>query len=86
MRVRKKPIEVDAHLWDGDWAELSAWADSVSDGNGTGLQYDPNTGILIVKTLEGDMKATRGDFVICGVEGEFYFVAGHIFPQTYDII
>lgn len=41
---------------------------------------------LIVKTLEGDMVANRGDYIIKGVKGEFYPCKGDIFKATYDIV
>lgn len=41
---------------------------------------------LIVKTLEGDMVANRGDYIIKGVKGEFYPCKEDIFKATYDIV
>ena len=34
--------------------------------------------------LEGSMLAGRGDYVICGVQGEFYPCREDIFRQTYE--
>ena len=39
---------------------------------------------LIIKTLEGDMKASIGDFIIKGVQGEFYPCKPDIFEKTYE--
>ena len=39
---------------------------------------------LIVQTLEGDMKAGRGDWLIKGVHGELYPCKDDIFRQTYE--
>ena len=50
-----------------------------------GLYIDPATGDLMIRTLEGDMRATFGDWVIRGVQGEFYPCRGDIFRETYDI-
>lgn len=86
MIYRTKIVEIEAHLWDGDWQELADWADRCSDGNGTTLLYDGNFGILTVRTLEGDMVATRGDYVICGLEGEFYFCKPAIFHKKYELV
>lgn len=85
MLYKTRPNEIEAYLWIGDWNELSKWADSVSDGNGTGFLYDGITGTLIVRTLEGDMQATIGDFVICGLDGEFYFCKPAIFHKKYEL-
>lgn len=40
----------------------------------------------IIHTLEGDMKARKGDVIITGVNGEQYPVARDIFDKTYDIV
>ena len=38
----------------------------------------------IIPTLEGDMKATAGDFIITGVKRERYPCKPDIFYQTYE--
>ena len=48
-----------------------------------GLYIDPATGDLMIRTLEGDMRATLGDWVIRGVQGEFYPIKDAIFRETY---
>lgn len=39
---------------------------------------------LIIKTLEGDMKASVGDWIITGVNGEQYPCKPDIFKKTYE--
>jgi hypothetical protein len=39
---------------------------------------------LVIHTLEGDMRADEGDWVIQGVAGEFYPCKPHIFELTYE--
>jgi len=41
---------------------------------------------LIINTLEGDMKASIGDFIIKGVNGEFYPCKPDIFEKTYELV
>lgn len=41
---------------------------------------------VIIKTLEGNMVAKPGDYIITGVEGEQWPVKKEIFEKTYDII
>ena len=41
---------------------------------------------VVIKTLEGDMKASIGDFIITGVNGEQYSCKPDIFEKTYEII
>ena len=42
-----------------------------------------DTGWLVIKTLEGDMRPKLGDYVVQGPEGECWFVNGPIFEKTY---
>lgn len=39
---------------------------------------------LVIGTLEGEMLAKIGDYVIRGVQGEFYPCHGPIFDMTYE--
>lgn len=39
---------------------------------------------LTIPTLEGDMKAMSGDWIIKGVKGEFYPCKPDIFEATYE--
>lgn len=41
---------------------------------------------LIISTLEGDMIAEPGDWIVTGVKGEQYPVKPDIFEQTYELI
>ena len=38
-----------------------------------------------IRTLEGNMTASFGDYIIKGVKGEFYPCKPDIFEQTYDL-
>ena len=57
------------------------------DDNNTpdrGIYINPDDGSLMIRTLEGDMKVTPGDYIIRGVQGEFYPCRDDIFEQTYE--
>jgi len=41
---------------------------------------------IVIQTLEGDMTATLGDYIIRGVAGEFYPCKPHIFEATYEAV
>lgn len=43
-------------------------------------------GTLIIKTLEGEHVANIGDYIIKGVQGEFYPCKPDIFKETYEIV
>ena len=41
---------------------------------------------LKIQTLEGDMVVSFGDYVIKGIEGEFYPCKPDIFEKTYELV
>lgn len=42
--------------------------------------------VQYIETLEGNMKASAGDWIITGVNGERYPVKPDIFKKTYEIL
>lgn len=76
MKYRKKPVVINAVQWTGQNA------DELARFLGGGLTFRGED--LIIKTLEGDMKARQGDYIICGVNGEFYPCDEGIFEKTYE--
>lgn len=56
-------------------AEVVSW---------TAGKAEVRNGNLLISTLEGVMLVTPGDFVIRGVQGEFYPCKPDIFEETYD--
>lgn len=77
-RYRKKPVTIEAIQYDG------SNYNEVSDFVGNDVVAAHN-GQLIVKTLEGELVAPIGDFIIRGVKGEFYPCKPDIFMMTYDV-
>lgn len=66
--------------------DISSWPESekhLVDGEVLGL---PEFGVnyLEIITLEGEMNASPGDYIIRGVQGEFYPCKPDIFEQTYE--
>lgn len=49
-----------------------------------GIYIDPADGMLVIRTLEGDMKVSLDDWIIRGVQGEFYPCKPDIFAATYE--
>lgn len=45
---------------------------------------DVNGDTILIATLEGTMKASKGDWLIKGVSGEFYPCKPDIFEKTYE--
>lgn len=88
MKYRKKPVEIEAIQWNGENInEIRGFA--LNNCSFNMLQYS-NTDIpiytLVIHTLEGDMVAKPGDFIIKGVQGEFYPCKPDIFEQTYEAV
>lgn len=50
----------------------------------SGISIDPRDGRMMIATLEGFHHANLGDYIIKGVQGEFYPCKPDIFHQTYE--
>lgn len=88
IKYRKKPVVIDAMQLTDNWREVCDWVNEnttrVDPLRPTAyMPSGPDADILIV-TLEGDMRANPGDFIIRGVQGEFYPCKPDIFEATYD--
>lgn len=75
-KFRKKPVVIDAIQWTGDILEMETFA-SVSSRT-------TSEGRLIIPTLEGEMTAQLGDWIIKGIKGECYPCKPDIFAATYE--
>lgn len=85
MKYRKKPVIIEAYQYTGDGFEALDWAGEVSQNEKTYLVIEPGVG-LFIQTLEGKMHVSPNDFIICGVDGEFYPCKPDIFEKTYESI
>lgn len=75
---RKKPVVVEAVQWTGEnHAEMCEFIDPEA------FEIIPRIG-LVIHTLEGDHHASLGDYIIKGVNGEFYPCKPDIFAKTYE--
>jgi hypothetical protein len=78
-QYRKKPVVIEA-------IQLTPFStDAVEEFVGGDLGIHPNGGMTIA-TLEGAMHASLGDFIIKGVNGEFYPCKSDIFAKTYEAV
>jgi len=96
MKYRKKPIEVEAVQYTGDnLEEVKAFAldkiysfvyhETKFDADGCGAKSVPME-IWAIHTLEGDMAVCVGDYIIKGVNGEYYPCKPDIFEKTYEAV
>ena len=76
-KYRKKPVVIEAVLWTGrNMMEIEAFM-------GAPPLYDRGGGIKF-DTLEGDIRAKSGEWIIKGIAGEFYPCKADIFDATYE--
>ena len=95
-RYRKKPVVIEAMQLVGTNADTHAvyqWIEANTQGSfdplseeipASGVSIDPATGFFLIATLEGVMQAKPGDWIIRGVQGEFYPCKPDIFAATYE--
>lgn len=92
QRYRKKPVKVEAIRFDGtfdSYMEIAEWAAEHGSLNVNIREYGDGEGDhthLMVHTLEGAMRGEPGDYIIRGVQGEFYPCKPDIFEQTYEAV
>lgn len=76
-KYRKRPIVIEAIQYDGfHTGELHEFCE--------GTFYEPVNGNPFIETLEGNMEVSKGDYIIKGVNGEFYPCKPDIFFKTYE--
>ena len=89
-RYKTKPCEIEAIQWNGlNLEEIKAFV-------GESLIYDicdtawevgkgrPHV-LMKIKTLEGDMQTSEGDYIIKGLRGEFYPCKPDVFEKKYEL-
>ena len=79
----KKPVVVEAIQYNGiNNTEVESFVGAKLPTVWTSVEDTQ----LIIPTLEGDMKASKGDYIIKGIKGEFYPCKPDIFKSTYNVV
>lgn len=97
MKYRKKPVVIEAVLLEPTEKSirevLNFKGEPVVTNCNTAIEafecyckHRIDDGFLKIDTLEGTMKASFGDYIIKGVQGEFYPCKPDIFHVTYDAL
>ena len=93
MKYRKKSVVIETFQYDGDlmgsdgnyyvpqWAE-NAFKNAIIFYDSYGENTPPCE--LFIKTLEGDIHVSVGDYIIKGVQGELYPCKKDLFEETYE--
>lgn len=77
-KYRKKPVVIEAVQW------VQGNEENVKSFMNMELVTEYNGDLLVIETLEGTMRADQGDYIIKGVNGEFYPCKPDIFEKTYE--
>lgn len=93
MKAKKKPVVIEFIQFNGNSnkMEIENWmgrdlrceifSDSAYEA-GIGAPYFS----IFIPTLEGEMRADPNDYIIKGVNGEFYPCKPDIFEKTYEVV
>jgi hypothetical protein len=82
-KFRKKPVAIEALQFDG--TNYTAIFDFMGHATGgRASASNPLQNKIFIRTLEGEMTADAGDWIIKGVMGEFYPCKPDIFAATYE--
>lgn len=74
----KRPVEVETLKWNGkNMKQIIEFA-------GDYKVWESTDNTLLIETLEGNMTASKGDYIIKGVDGEIYPCKPDIFHKTYQ--
>lgn len=80
-KAKKKPVEIEFIQFTDKVSvmDILLWAKSK-------VKYKTTKNYIIINTLEGEMIANVDDYIVKGVNGEFYPVKPDIFNKTYEVI
>lgn len=80
MKYRKKPVVIEAIQWTGEnYNQVCKFV-----GKRLDIATGHNDVGLMIRTLEGTMFASQGDYIIRGIKGEYYPCKPDIFEETYE--
>lgn len=88
MLYKKKREGIEAHQWNGDWEEMRAWADRVSNGAGCALLHRnvDNLSCLQLPSPSGTQRAVnRGDYIVCAADGHWVWMDEETFNRLYEL-
>lgn len=90
-KFRKKPVIVEAIQWintPNNFTEILEWSNYKVISASPLIWTDKENvdQCLQIETLEGCMLADLNDWIIKGVNGEFYPCKSDIFEKTYELV
>lgn len=83
-KFRKMPVVIEARRFVGLSGKLAEWCGGRYGSEAKASDHTDVYEYLEIPTLEGVMRADVGDWIIRGVQGEFYPCKPDIFAGTYE--
>ena len=83
-KYRKKPIIIEAEQFTDENKCLLLHDLQAQQMNIQPFVDNSGRPVILIPTLEGEMAASLGDFIIKGIKGEFYPCKPDIFADTYE--
>lgn len=83
MLYRKKPFVLKAKRWDGNHKDMFAWIELNGGKDVFTLDFSEKN-CLFIKSIEGLMTVTLGDWIVQGIKNEFYPIRHDIFIELYE--
>ena len=83
-KFRKKPVIIEAVQWNGK--NTDEILEFIGETNGHLQKFESGTKLFMIYTLEGTHEGKIGDWIIKGIQGEFYPCKPDIFEATYEIV
>lgn len=89
-KFRKKPVVIEAVQWNADKRNFDEVMNFMKEFHGNKFNYENAEELaykskeLKIQTPEGVMTASNLDWIIKGVNGEFYPCKPDIFEKTYE--
>lgn len=78
MKYRKKPVVIEAVQWTGkNQTEIDKFC-------GMNVVWSEDKKMFLVLTFEGAMLVSVSDYIIKGVNGEYYLCKPDVFEKTYE--
>ena len=86
MKFRKKPVVIEARQIDIDGTNVMEIVNWIGASASPSSEPQSLLPAVSIRTLEGIMRADAEDWVIKGVQGEFYPCKPDIFKATYEAV
>ena len=88
-KYRTKPCEIEAIQWTDNTKEIIDFCQGQANYSVNDTAWEVGKGqpreTLVIHTLEGDMVASRNDYIIKGLRGEFYPCKPDVFEKKYEL-